>query len=53
MKKRPDSLELNCCNSVMLPWASTIAPVTAWTIPGRSSQTRVRSQWVESITGKG
>ena len=52
MKNRPDSVDVNCCNSVMLPRASTMAPVTWCTIPGRSGQDRVSSQWVESITAE-
>jgi predicted MFS family arabinose efflux permease len=44
------SLE-NCCDSVMLPPAVTMAPLIACTMPGRSSQTRVRIQCVEvSVT---
>ncbi len=46
MKKRPVSSLENWCDSVMLPAACTIAPLTACTMPGRSSQTSVRIQWV-------
>lgn len=33
----------------MFPVASTMAPEMAWTMPGRSLQTRVRTQWVRSV----
>jgi hypothetical protein len=48
MKKRPVSALENCCDSVILPAASTIAPLIACTIPDLSSQTRVRIQCVEA-----
>jgi hypothetical protein len=46
MKNVPVSALENCCDSVMLPLASTIAPLMACTMPGLSSQTRVKIQWV-------
>jgi hypothetical protein len=50
MKKRPVSALENCWLSVMLPAAATTAPLTACTMPGRSGQTRVRTQWVLPVT---
>jgi hypothetical protein len=44
MKKVPLSALENCCDSVMLPAAVTMAPLIACTMPGRSLQTRVRIQ---------
>ena len=48
MKNRPDNGSPNCCDSVMFPPCSASSPATACTIPGRSGQERVRTQWVES-----
>ena len=44
MKKRPVSGELYCWSSVTLPPAAMQAPVTVWTMPGRSSQEMVSVQ---------
>ena len=56
MKKRPVSVLANCWLSVMLPRAATIAPLTACTMPGRSAQLKVSTQWLEageSVTRSG
>ncbi|BDZ55640.1 hypothetical protein GCM10025870_27130 [Agromyces marinus] len=44
MKNLPVSWLANCWLSVMLPRAATIAPLTAWTMPGPSVQLSVRTQ---------
>lgn len=34
----------------MFPWAFTIAPEIEWTIPGRSLQAMVSTQWVSEVS---
>jgi hypothetical protein len=36
---------VNCWDSVILPFAATMAPEMACTIPGPSVQDRVKTQW--------
>jgi hypothetical protein len=40
---------VNCWDSVIFPFAATIAPEIAWTIPGPSVQERVKTQWLVSV----
>ena len=44
MKNPPVSGSWNCALSVTLPPQARIAPVTSWTMPGRSAQDSVRTR---------
>src|SRR5450756_2655288 len=46
MKNRPLTWSPNCWDSVMFPPCSASSPATACTMPGRSGQDRLSTQWV-------